>query len=167
MPYLVLIVVPSTIGSKSRCTPSRETSPPFTFPRAQILSISSMKTMPSFSTAFKEFLMILSSSIILFDSSSINVFIASSTVMRAFLVFSLPMALPIISEILIMPTCPPGISKLFIEFEELSTISSSISLSFISPSSSIFENFSRVSSRAVSPTKILRIFFLACFSAFS
>ena len=46
-PYLVLTVEPSTSGSRSRCTPSRETSAPHaTRERWQTLSISSMKTMP-------------------------------------------------------------------------------------------------------------------------
>ena len=51
-PYLVLTVVPSISGSRSRCTPSRDTSPPRKPPsmvRAATLSISSMNTMPLFS----------------------------------------------------------------------------------------------------------------------
>ena len=52
-PCLVETVVPSISGSRSRCTPSRETSPPMrpTSEREQILSISSRNTMPLFSTA--------------------------------------------------------------------------------------------------------------------
>ena len=52
-PCLVETVVPSMSGSRSRCTPSRETSPPMRPPseREQILSISSRNTMPLFSTA--------------------------------------------------------------------------------------------------------------------
>src|SRR5678815_938892 len=48
-PYLVVTVEPSTIGSRSRCTPSRETSAPWRSRLAAILSISSMNTMPAFS----------------------------------------------------------------------------------------------------------------------
>ena len=46
MPYRVWTLLPSTIGSMSRCTPSRDTSTPLTFCRDAILSISSMNTMP-------------------------------------------------------------------------------------------------------------------------
>ena len=49
-PCLVATVVPSISGSRSRCTPSRDTSAPMRPSRAQILSISSRKTMPFFST---------------------------------------------------------------------------------------------------------------------
>ena len=45
-PYLVETVVPSTMGSRSRCTPSRETSGPWPPSRPAILSISSRKTIP-------------------------------------------------------------------------------------------------------------------------
>ena len=47
MPYLVLTVVPSTIGRMSRCTPSRLTSGPWPPSRPATLSISSMKMMPA------------------------------------------------------------------------------------------------------------------------
>ena len=45
-PYLVATVQPSTSGSRSRCTPSRDTSAPMVSWRRAILSISSMNTMP-------------------------------------------------------------------------------------------------------------------------
>ena len=50
MPYLVLTVVPSTMGRMSRWTPSRLTSGPWPPSRPAILSISSRKTMPESST---------------------------------------------------------------------------------------------------------------------
>ena len=53
-PYLVPIVVPSMSGSKSRCTPSADASalrPPNESRALQILSISSIKTIPLSSTA--------------------------------------------------------------------------------------------------------------------
>jgi len=50
IPYLVETVVPSTMGSRSRCTPCRETSAPTVSPRLAILSISSRNTMPFSST---------------------------------------------------------------------------------------------------------------------
>ena len=51
-PCLVDTVVPSSRGSRSRCTPSRDTSAPMRplSEREQTLSISSRNTMPSFST---------------------------------------------------------------------------------------------------------------------
>ena len=48
IPYLVLTFDPSTIGRRSRCTPSRETSGPCPPSRPAILSISSMKMIPAF-----------------------------------------------------------------------------------------------------------------------
>ncbi|MCY1550469.1 hypothetical protein D9M68_867260 [compost metagenome] len=50
-PYLVDTVVPSISGSRSRCTPSRDGPPCAPPSRAATLSISSMKTMPWFSTS--------------------------------------------------------------------------------------------------------------------
>jgi hypothetical protein len=50
-PCLVLTVVPSISGSRSRCTPSRDTSAPMRPSRPAILSISSRNTMPFCSTA--------------------------------------------------------------------------------------------------------------------
>ena len=52
IPYLVCTFDPSTIGRRSRCTPSRETSgPPACAARSPaILSISSRKMIPIFST---------------------------------------------------------------------------------------------------------------------
>ena len=67
-PCLVLTVVPSISGNKSLCTPSLETSPPTLSLLAETLSISSKKTIPFSSVAFLDYLMILSSSIILSDS---------------------------------------------------------------------------------------------------
>ncbi len=46
-PYFVETVVPSTIGRRSRWTPSRETSGPWVLSRPAILSISSRNTMPA------------------------------------------------------------------------------------------------------------------------
>ena len=46
----MLTVHPSTMGSRSRCTPSRETSGPCVPSRPAILSTSSRKTIPEFST---------------------------------------------------------------------------------------------------------------------
>ncbi len=50
VPYLVVTVEPSTIGRRSRCTPSRETSGPRVPSRPAILSSSSRKMIPEFST---------------------------------------------------------------------------------------------------------------------
>ncbi len=71
-PCLVTTVVPSINGSRSRCTPSRLTSAPCRSERAVILSISSRKTMPSFSTAFSASYTTFSSSSSLSASSEIR-----------------------------------------------------------------------------------------------
>ena len=68
-PYFVLTVVPSINGNKSLCTPSLDTSPPTRSVLADILSISSRKTIPLFSVEFFADLIILSCSINLSDSS--------------------------------------------------------------------------------------------------
>src|ERR1044072_7875153 len=47
IPYLVVTVEPSTIGRRSRCTPSRETSGPRPPSRPATLSSSSRKTIPA------------------------------------------------------------------------------------------------------------------------
>src|SRR3569833_2460178 len=52
MPCLVVTVLPSTSGKRSRCTPSRDTSGPPCSPRLTILSISSRNTMPFCSTLY-------------------------------------------------------------------------------------------------------------------
>ena len=86
MPYLVLTVVPSTSGSRSRCTPARETSAPPTSEREAILSISSRNTMPFCSTLAIAFCFISSSLISLPASSSTSSFIASLIfILRGFL----------------------------------------------------------------------------------
>ena len=69
MPYFVLTVQPSTSGSRSRCTPSRETSAPAVSWRRAILSISSMNTMP-FCSAFASAWVLSSSSFTSFAASS-------------------------------------------------------------------------------------------------
>ena len=50
MPYLVVTVEPSTMGRRSRCTPSRDTSGPWAPSRPATLSSSSRKMMPESST---------------------------------------------------------------------------------------------------------------------
>src|SRR5215510_11117668 len=50
IPYLVVTVEPSTMGRRSRCTPSRETSGPCTPSRPATLSSSSRKMIPESST---------------------------------------------------------------------------------------------------------------------
>ena len=81
-PYLVFTVQPSTSGSRSRCTPSRETSAPMVSCRRAILSISSMNTIP-FCSALSSARPLSSSSLISFAaSSSTMIFSASRTFTR-------------------------------------------------------------------------------------
>ena len=106
-PYLVPTVVPSISGRRSRWTPSRLTSAPMRSERAQILSISSRKTMPLFSTFLIASCTIMSLSISLSDSSLKRMSKQSRTVTLRGLV-RVPKALPSMSERLIMPTWLPG-----------------------------------------------------------
>ena len=69
----MLTVVPSINGNRSRCTPSLDTSPPIRSVLADILSISSKKTIPLFSVEFFADFMIMSCSIYLSDSSLIKI----------------------------------------------------------------------------------------------
>ena len=79
-PYLVVTVEPSTIGSRSRCTPSRETSGPWPpVSRPAILSISSMKMMPACSARRIASFCSRSRSISLVASSSVSTSSASGT----------------------------------------------------------------------------------------
>mmetsp|Transcript_7139 Transcript_7139/g.18278 ORF Transcript_7139/g.18278 Transcript_7139/m.18278 type:complete len:512 (-) Transcript_7139:230-1765(-) len=71
LPCFVLTVEPSISGSRSRCTPSDDASAePRYSVREQILSISSMKTMPSCSTACTAAFFTSSSEIILSEKTS-------------------------------------------------------------------------------------------------
>mmetsp|Transcript_53289 Transcript_53289/g.125095 ORF Transcript_53289/g.125095 Transcript_53289/m.125095 type:complete len:346 (-) Transcript_53289:2169-3206(-) len=76
-PYLVDTVVPSTSGSRSRCTPWRDTSAPPCSWRDATLSISSMKTMPISWACCNAAERISSSLTSLAASSSTSSFIAS------------------------------------------------------------------------------------------
>ena len=61
------------MGSRSRCTPSRETSGPLVFRSPAILSISSMKMSPWFSTRSRASFTTSSMSTSFFNSSSIRI----------------------------------------------------------------------------------------------
>ncbi|MOA10125.1 hypothetical protein D3C78_1300020 [compost metagenome] len=78
MPYLVDTVVPSTSGSRSRCTPWRDTSEPLVSWRVATLSISSMKTMPFCSALVMARVLISSSLTSLPASSSVSSLSASA-----------------------------------------------------------------------------------------
>src|ERR1019366_9422718 len=81
-PYLVLTLQPSTSGSRSRCTPSRDTSAPTVSCRRAILSISSMNTMPFCSALVSARALSSSSLMSLAASSSIMSLSASRTFTR-------------------------------------------------------------------------------------
>ena len=167
-PCFVLTVVPSIKGSKSLCTPSRETSPPALSVLAEILSISSKKTIPLFSVDIFAALIILSCSINLSDSSLIKMSWDSFT--DIFFFFSLfPIDLPIISPMLIMPTFAPGIPGISKEvlFDPLSLTAISISLSSKSPLRSLFLKLSLVAKLAFLPTSASKTFSSANFWAWA
>ena len=152
-PYFVPTVVPSMSGRRSRCTPSRLTSAPARSARAQILSISSRKTMPLFSTLRIASWIIMSSSMSLSDSSAMRMSNDSLTVTVRGLV-RCPKALPSMSDRLIMPTWlpgMPGISKDGMDADSETWIS--ISLSSSSLDRSFRRNDSRVALLAPAPTR--------------
>ncbi len=143
MPYLVDTVEPSTSGSRSRCTPSRDTSAPCVPDWRATLSISSMNTMPCCSTA---------SSAWVFSSSSSSIFAASSSVSirNASLIFSLrvlrrlpPRFWNMLCSWLVISSMPGG--AMISTPTGIAWISISISLSSSLPSRSILRNFCRVS----------------------
>ncbi len=144
MPYLVLTAEPSTMGSRSLCTPSRETSGPPLPSLPATLSISSIKIIPDCSTLCVASLTTSSISMSFCASSCASISIASG--IFTFLLFFLPGSMP------------PSISFRFISRSSIpmfeitprgsifSFISSSTYLSFISPSLSCFLSFSLVDS---------------------
>src|SRR5437867_143649 len=83
IPYLVVTVEPSTMGSKSRWTPSRETSGPWVASRPAILSSSSRKMIPEFSTRWMAWLTASSTSTSFCASSWTSSRRASRTVPHA------------------------------------------------------------------------------------
>ena len=82
VPCFVLTVQPSISGSRSRCTPSRETSAPWYSERRATLSISSRNTMPFCSTASSARRLSSSSSTSFAASSSWAIFSAARTLRR-------------------------------------------------------------------------------------
>ena len=142
MPYLVETVLPSISGSRSRCTPSRETSAPLASPRRQTLSISSRKTMPFCSAALTAAALISSSLISLAASSSLRFFRASATVSLRVTVLPLPMLLNIFCSCEVISSMPGGAMISTPAAVWLSSIS--ISLSSRAPSRSFLRNTWRV-----------------------
>ncbi len=142
MPILVVTVLPSMSGSRSRCTPSRETSLPLYSPLRQILSISSINTMPRCSTICTASAFSSSSFTRRAASSSVSTRKASST--RIFLRWVLPVLIfwnmPL--SWLAMSSMPGG-AKISMPGRAASS-STSTSLSFRLPSRSFWRNFSRV-----------------------
>ncbi|MCY1298707.1 hypothetical protein D9M70_482050 [compost metagenome] len=108
MPSLVFTVQPSISGSRSRCTPSRETSAPPALARLAILSISSRKTMPFCSTASRARPLRSSSLTRRCASSSRISFIASATFSLRVLRLPLPMLENRFCNWLVISSMPGG-----------------------------------------------------------
>ncbi|MNF93652.1 hypothetical protein D3C84_763350 [compost metagenome] len=126
MPSLVLTVQPSISGSRSRCTPSRDTSTPPELPRLATLSISSMNTMPCCSTASRALAFNSSSLTRRLASSSRTSLSASLTLsLRAFFL-PLPMLANRLCNWLVISSMPGGAE---ISTPVISATSISISLS--------------------------------------
>ena len=122
--------------------------------RAQILSISSKKTMPLFSTdgdGFLDHLFLVEQLVAFLGQQDVRSFLRRSSC--ADLVRP-PKALPSMSPKLTMPICAPGMPGMSkvghaASAAAVSATSSSISLSLRLPSRSILRNFWRVSARGV------------------
>ncbi len=141
MPSLVLTVQPSISGSRSRCTPSRETSAPPTLPRLATLSISSMNTMPCCSTASRALPLSSSSLTRRLASSSRTIFRASLTFSLRVLRLPLPMLANRLCSWLVISSMPGGAA---ISTPMFSATSISISLSSSWPSRRRLRNSWRV-----------------------
>ena len=142
IPYLVVTVVPSTSGSRSRCTPWRETSAPWVSVRLAILSISSRNTMPLDST-FSTARALRSSS---FSSRPASSSASSRSASRTFSFRGRRLAPPMFWNmpwICSVRSSMPGGARISIFADGICT-SSSISLSSSSPSRSFLRNFWRV-----------------------
>ena len=166
-PYLVVTVVPSISGSRSRCTPSRETSPPRKPPslRAHTLSISSRNTMPFCSACATASLVTCSVSSSCSDSSLVSAARASATLMRRDF-WGRPIIPFIISpRLIIWPGGMPGMSRLPTGELPVSATCTSTSLSSSSPARSMRRNLARVSPPAPSPTSAVTSLSSACNSA--
>ena len=143
MPYLVLTVQPSTSGSRSRCTPSRETSAPTVSPRRQILSSSSRKTMPFCSALTSAWARSSSSFTRRAASSSTSALRASRIFILRARVRSPPMFWNICCSCCVISSMPGG--PMISMFAGSARSSTSISRSSRLPSRSILRNFWRVS----------------------
>ena len=110
MPNLVFTVQPSISGSRSRCTPSRDTSaPPPLSPRLLTLSISSIKTIPFCSTASMARPLSSSSLTILAASSSRTSLSASFTLRVRDFFLSLPRFENMFCSWLVISSIPGGV----------------------------------------------------------
>ncbi len=144
-PCLVITVEPSTMGSRSRWTPSRDTSGPDPPPacwRPATLSISSMNTMPACSTRESASALAASPSISFWASSWASSSSASGTLTRRFLRF-LPIPPSISCRLMPISSIPigPNICRLVVRSMVTST---STSRSSSVPARRRSRNFSRV-----------------------
>ena len=132
------------MGSRSRCTPSRETSGPPACPRSPaILSSSSMKMMPWFSTRSSDSLITSSMSTSFLSSSSTMTRRASGTfTVRRFFRFGI-ISCSISVKLMSAPSIPCGgwISSIIGKLWGVTSISTSRSSR--PPSASICRSFSR------------------------
>src|SRR6218665_841203 len=142
IPYLVDTVVPSTSGSRSRCTPWRDTSAPLVSWRVATLSISSMKTMPFCSALASARVLISSSLTNLPASSSVSSFIASAILSLRVRRLSCPNWLNMLRSCSVISSMPWG--PMISRCGRLSVTSISMSLSSSKPSRSFLRNICRV-----------------------
>ncbi len=147
-PYFVFTVLPSTMGSRSRCTPPRDTSGPCDWPAGSAtLSISSMKTIPFDCTRSSASRATVSLSTSFSASSCARTRRASGTESLRFLLFLPNGRFPSISCRLRPISSMPCDPKICIVGAALSCTSTSTVRSSRPPARSIPRSFSRVESR--------------------
>ena len=149
-PYFVLTVLPSTIGKRSLCTPSRDTSGPWVLFLPAILSISSKKMIPDCSTFWMARFTTLSISTSPCASSWARISMASGTfILRRFVPLgNMP---PSISLKLIPISSMPTLEKISTMGRLRSATSRSTNRLSSFPCRSMLRSFSRVDEVSSAP----------------
>ena len=150
MPHLVFTVEPSISGSRSRCTPSRETLAPVSSCWLVTLSISSRKTMPVCSVTSTARPRMSSSSISFDCSSSVTALKAVLTGIRRNFLRPLFMLENMVFNWLVMSSSPGG--AMISMPAGCSASCNSISRSSSSPSRNFLRNIWRALESRASPS---------------
>ena len=153
MPCLVLTVEPSIRGSRSRCTPSRDTSAPAPSERLATLSSSSIKTMPFCSASARAFCLSSSSFTSFAASSSHSASKAALTDILRVLLCCWDILENILCSWLVISSMPGGamismLGRLVLSSTSTSLSARSPSRNFLRSSCRVLEEESKAASRA-------------------